>query len=98
MKDILNARIKHREPFRPFAPSILAEATGEWFEDDYPSPFMILIYRTREGKRDMLGAVNHVDDTGRLQTVTQEANPLYYRLIEAVGRLTGCPSCAEYVF
>ena len=50
MKDILNARIKHREPFRPFAPSILAETTGEWFEQDYPSPFMLLVYKMRAGE------------------------------------------------
>lgn len=91
MKDILNSRIKHREPFRPFAPSILAEATGDWFEDDYPSPFMILVYRTREEGRNRLPAVNHVDDTGRLQTVTRTANPLYYRLIQAVADRTGVP-------
>ena len=69
MKDILNARIKHREPFRPFAPSILAERTGDWYEQDYTSPFMILVYRTKADKRDKIPAVNHVDDTGRLQTV-----------------------------
>ena len=69
MKDILNARIKHREPFRPFAPSILAEPTGDWFEQDYTSPFMILVYKTRADKREQIPAVNHVDDTGRLQTV-----------------------------
>ena len=91
MKDTLNARIKHREPFRPFAPSLLAERTGEWYEDDYSSPFMILVYKTREDKRDRIPAVNHVDDTGRLQTVTREANPRYYRLIEAFERETGVP-------
>jgi carbamoyltransferase len=91
MKDILNARIKHREPFRPFAPSILAEETGDWFEDDYPSPFMILVYKTRQDKRHLLGAVNHVDDTGRLQTVTAEVNPRYYKLIDAVRELIGVP-------
>jgi carbamoyltransferase len=91
MKDILNARIKHREPFRPFAPSILAEATGEWFEQDYPSPYMVLVYKTRAEKRELIPAVNHVDDTGRLQTVTEAANPGYYRLIEEFGRQTGVP-------
>src|SRR5581483_2086431 len=69
MKDVLNARIKHREPFRPFAPSILAERTGDWFEQDYPSPFMVLVYKTAADKRDRLAAVNHVDDTGRVQSV-----------------------------
>ncbi len=91
MKDILNARIKHREPFRPFAPSILAEATGEWFEQDYPSPYMVLVYRTRVEKRESIPAVNHVDDTGRLQTVTEEASPRYHRLIREFARLTGVP-------
>jgi carbamoyltransferase len=91
MKDILNARIKHREPFRPFAPSILAEATGDWFEQDYPSPFMILVYTTRAEKRETIPAVNHVDDTGRLQTVERHVNPRYYRLIGEFGRQTGVP-------
>ena len=91
MKDVLNARIKHREPFRPFAPSILAERTGEWYEQDYTSPFMILVYRTRADKRELIPAVNHVDDTGRLQTVERAVNPRYYRLIEEFERLTGVP-------
>ena len=91
MKDILNARIKHREPFRPFAPSILAERTGEWYEQDYPSPFMILVYKTKADKRDKVPAVNHVDDTGRLQTVERHVNPRYYRLIEEFERQTGVP-------
>jgi carbamoyltransferase len=91
MKDILNARIKHREPFRPFAPSILAEATADWFEQDYPSPFMVLIYKTRADKRERIPAVNHVDDTGRLQTVEERLNPRYYRLIKEFERLTGVP-------
>ncbi len=91
MKDVLNARIKHREPFRPFAPSILAEAAGDWFEQDYTSPFMVLVYTTRAEKRELVPAVNHVDDTGRLQTVTREANERYYRLIEAFERKTGVP-------
>jgi carbamoyltransferase len=91
MKDILNARIKHREPFRPFAPSILAEATGDWFEQDYESPFMVLVYRTRADKREKIPAVNHVDDTGRLQTVERDVSPRYYRLIEEFARLTDVP-------
>lgn len=91
MKDILNARIKHREPFRPFAPSVLAEATGDWFEQDYPSPYMVLVYKTRLEKRELVPAVNHVDDTGRLQTVTESANPRYYRLIKEFERRTGVP-------
>jgi carbamoyltransferase len=91
MKDVLNARIKHREPFRPFAPSILAEATGEWFEQDYTSPYMVLVYKTRPEKRELIPAVNHVDDTGRLQTVTRETSPRYHRLIEEFARQTGVP-------
>jgi carbamoyltransferase len=91
MKDVLNARIKHREPFRPFAPSILAEATGEWFEQDYTSPFMVLVYKTRPEKRESIPAVNHVDDTGRLQTVERDVNPRYWNLIKEFDKLTGVP-------
>jgi carbamoyltransferase len=91
MKDILNARIKHREWFRPFAPSILAEYQHEYFEKDHPSPFMLHVYKIRPEKRKALCAVNHVDDTGRLQTVAREENPLYYDLISAFHRKTGIP-------
>ena len=91
MKDVLNARIKQREPFRPFAPSILAERTAEWYEQDYTSPFMILVYRTKADKRERIPAVNHVDDTGRLQTVERHVNPRYYALIEEFERQTGVP-------
>ena len=91
MKEILNQRIKHREIFRPFAPSILAESTGEWFEKSHPSPFMTLAYAVRPGKRDKIPAPTHVDGTGRLQTVTREANPRYWSLIKAFEKLTGVP-------
>jgi carbamoyltransferase len=91
MKDVLNARIKHREPFRPFAPSVLAERVGEWFEQDYPSPFMVLVYKTRAEKRALVPAVTHVDGTGRLQSVERHVNPRYYRLIEEFERRTGVP-------
>jgi len=91
MKDILNARIKHREMFRPFAPSVLAEATGEYFENSYPCPFMTQAYSVRPEKREAIPAPTHVDGTGRLQTVTQEANPRYWRLIREFGNLTGVP-------
>jgi carbamoyltransferase len=91
MKEILNQRIKHREIFRPFAPSILAESTGEWFEKSHPSPFMTLAYSVRPEKRDKIPAPTHVDGTGRLQTVTREANPRYWSLIKAFERLTGVP-------
>jgi len=91
MKDILNSRIKHREWFRPFAPSIMADHQNEYFEHDHPSPFMLHVYKIRPEKRKLLCAVNHVDDTGRLQTVTREENPLYYDLICAFHKKTGIP-------
>ncbi len=91
MKDILNARIKHREMFRPFAPSILAEATGEYFEKSYVSPFMTQAYSVKPEKRKDIPAPTHVDGTGRLQTVKQDANPRYYRLIKEFENLTGVP-------
>jgi carbamoyltransferase len=91
MKEILNQRIKHREIFRPFAPSILAESTGEWFEKSHPSPFMTLAYSVRPEKREKIPAPTHVDGTGRLQTVTREANPRYWSLIKAFEQLTGVP-------
>ena len=91
MKDTLNARIKHREWFRPFAPSTLVEHQSEYFEHDHPSPFMLHVYKIRPDKRANLCAVNHVDDTGRLQTVSREENPLYYDLIQAFHRRTGLP-------
>lgn len=91
MKDILNYRIKHREPFRPFCPSILAEAAGEYFTQDYPSPFMVMAYSIRPEKRAQVPAITHADGTGRLQMVTEAAAPLYYRLIRAFAELTGVP-------
>ena len=89
MKDILNSRIKHRESFRPFAPSVQVERTAEYFEQDYPSPFMNLCYKFAEDWRDKLPAVDHVDHTGRLQTVSREQNERYWELIEAFRRRTG---------
>ena len=91
MKETLNRRIKHREIFRPFAPSILAEKTGEWFTKSYPSPFMNLAYSVQPDKRDKIPAPTHVDGTGRLQTVTREANPRYHALISEFERQTGVP-------
>ena len=91
MKEVLNRRIKHREIFRPFAPSILAEATGDWFEKSHPSPFMTMAYSVRPEKRDKIPAPTHVDGTGRLQTVTRTANPRYWKLIKEVERQTGVP-------
>ena len=91
MKDVLNARIKQREWFRPFAPSIAEERQGEYFEHDHPSPFMLHVYKIRAEKRAQLSAVNHVDDSGRLQSVRREENPLYYELIRRFERKTGIP-------
>jgi len=91
MKEILNQRIKHREIFRPFAPSILAEAAGDYFEKSHPSPFMTLAYPVRPEKRAKIPAPTHVDGTGRLQTVTRDANPRYHALVSAFRDLTGVP-------
>jgi carbamoyltransferase len=91
MKDVLNRRIKHRETFRPFAPSILEEATSEYFEKTHPSPFMTFAYNVRPEKRAVIPAPTHVDGTARLQTVSRRANPLYWKLIRAFGDLTGVP-------
>jgi carbamoyltransferase len=91
MKDVLNARIKHREWFRPFAPSILEERTSDYFEQVHPSPFMMLVYRIRPEVRDAVCAINHVDNTGRLQTVSRSRNPRYHALISAFEKETGLP-------
>ena len=91
MKEILNAKIKRRESFRPFAPSILREAVPEWFETDDDVPFMMQVYQIRAEKRPIVPAVTHVDGSGRLQTVTRAANPRYYALIEGFRELTGVP-------
>jgi carbamoyltransferase len=91
MKDILNARIKHREWFRPFAPSVRVERQAEIFEKTHPSPFMLHVYKIRPEWRERLVAVNHVDNTGRLQTVARDENPLYYDLIRSFERRTGIP-------
>jgi carbamoyltransferase len=91
MKEILNQRIKHREIFRPFAPSILAEKTGEWFEKSHPSPFMTLAYSVRPEKQAKIPAPTHVDGTGRLQTVTAQSNARYHALITEFERQTGVP-------
>ena len=91
MKDVLNRRVKHREIFRPFAPSILEEATAEFFEESHPSPFMTFAYPVRAAKRAQIPAPTHVDGTARLQTVSRTANPLYWRLLRAVGDQTGVP-------
>lgn len=91
MKDILNLKIKRRESFRPFAPSVLREAVPEWFEQDGEVPFMTQVFMIRPEQRARIPAVTHVDGTGRLQTVSRETNPRYYRLIEEFQRLTNVP-------
>lgn len=91
MKDILNARIKRREAFRPFAPVVKEERQAEIFECGYPSPYMLHVYKIRPAWRKRLSAVNHVDDTGRLQTLSRAQNPLAYDLISAFELRTGIP-------
>ncbi len=91
MKDILNERIKKREPFRPFAPSVLEEHTAQYFEQDHPAPTMLMVYQVRQERRARIPAVTHVDGSGRLQTVSPETNPRYYQLISDFYKLTGVP-------
>jgi carbamoyltransferase len=91
MKRILNEKIKRRESFRPFAPAILRQCVAEWFETDYDVPFMLQVYQIREDRRARIPAVTHINGSGRLQTVTREQNPLYYRVIQAFGERTGVP-------
>jgi carbamoyltransferase len=91
MKEILNLKIKRRESFRPFAPSIHLNATDEYFEINYPDPFMLKVYKIRPEKRSVIPAVTHVDGTGRLQTVRREDNPRYWQLIEEFRKITGIP-------
>lgn len=91
MRDIINLRIKFREKFRPFAPSILEEHVGEWFEIDEPTPYMEKVFPIRSEKHREIPAVTHVDGSGRLQTVSQRTNPLYHKLISEFFRRTGVP-------
>jgi carbamoyltransferase len=91
MKEILNTRIKKREPFRPFAPSILSEYVGDYFEQTHPAPAMLMVYAIKQERRAEIAAVTHIDGSGRLQTVTRDLNPTYYRLIESFQKLTGVP-------
>lgn len=91
MKDTINREVKHREPFRPFAPSVLAEEGHEWFEDFHASPFMLLVLPVKPAKRELVPAITHVDGTGRLQTVSEESNTPFYRLIRAFRDKTGIP-------
>jgi carbamoyltransferase len=91
MKAMLNDKIKRRESFRPFAPSVMEEAVAEWFEEDDSVPFMMQVFQVREEKRRLIPAVTHVDGSGRLQTVTSSTNPRYHKLIESFRDLTGIP-------
>jgi carbamoyltransferase len=91
MKDILNQRVKHREPFRPYGVSVLAEQADRFFHVDRPSPFMLQVANVREEVRDHIPAALHVNGTSRLQTVTEEDNGIYYRLIRAFADASGVP-------
>lgn len=91
MKDILNIKIKRRESFRPFAPSILRERVADWFETEYDVPFMLQVFQIANSKRVLIPAVTHVNGSGRLQTVTREQNLLYYQLIYSFEQITGVP-------
>jgi carbamoyltransferase len=91
MKEILNDRIKKREPFRPFAPSVLEEHTGDYFEQTHPAPTMLMVYQVKPERRAEIPAVTHVDGSGRLQTVSQTLNPRYYQLISDFYQRTGVP-------
>jgi len=91
MRDMVNERVKRREWFRPFAPSVLHEAGADYFERYSPSPFMLLVLPIRQEKRSVIPAVSHVDGTGRVQSVTRESNQAFYRVIERFGELTGVP-------
>jgi len=91
IRAILNFRIKRRESFRPFAPSVLAEAVSDWFEEDDDVPFMMQAFQIREDKRALIPAVTHVDGSARLQTVHRQTNPRYHRLIQLFFDLTGVP-------
>jgi carbamoyltransferase len=91
MRDIINVKIKFRETFRPFAPSVLEEAVAEYFVDAAADPFMIQVYPVRAERRTSIPAVTHVDGSGRLQTVSRATNPIYWQLIDAFRQLTGVP-------
>jgi carbamoyltransferase len=96
MKDIVNTKIKFREPFRPFAPSVLVDAASRYFELDdpakhYPARFMLYVVDVKPGQGEKLPAITHVDNTARLQTVHKEQSPLYYGLIDRFGQASGIP-------
>ncbi len=97
-KTRMNEKVKHREAFRPFAPSCLVERAGEYFASDYPSPVMLLVFDVLEHQRDRVPAITHVDGTARVQTVSEDDNPLYYRLIKHFEKLTGVPMVVNTSF
>lgn len=90
-RDLLNERVKHRENFRPYAPVVLEEQVGDWFDHDGPSRFMLRVVPVRPDRRELLGAVTHVDGSARIQTVDRRTNPRLYAIVEAFGRQTGVP-------
>ena len=91
MKDIINSKVKHRQWYRPFAPSILAEEVDNWFEENYDSPYMSFAVKFKESKRKLVPAVSHYDGTGRLQTVSEDTNSWYYGFIRAWYEKSGVP-------
>jgi carbamoyltransferase len=91
MRELINTKIKFREKFRPFAPSVALEALDQYFEGAVHDPFMLQVYPVRPEKRDVIPAVTHVDGSGRLQSVSEQTNPRYYRLIKEFEKLTGVP-------
>jgi carbamoyltransferase len=97
-KSRLNEKIKHREPFRPFAPSVLLERAGDYFVSDHPSPVMLLVYDVADHRREEVPAITHVDGTARVQTVAREENPSYWRLIKSFEDLTGVPMVVNTSF
>lgn len=98
MKDILNSRVKFRESFRPFTPSVLAERSSEFFELKVESPFMLMAAYVKPGKGELVPAITHVDNTARVQTVTRDVNERYYDLIKAFEKRTGIPMVLETSF
>ena len=91
MKDLLNIKIKRRESFRPFAPSVLEQHVKDWFESDAPVPFMMKVFQIQEHQRVKIPAITHVDGSGRLQTVSESGNKRYYHLIKRFYDKTGVP-------
>lgn len=91
IKDRLDAKVKFREAFRPYAPSVLSEHSGDFFEIGHPSPFMLLVAKVKESKRKLIPAVVHVDGTARLHTVSKDGNNLFYRLLHEFNKITGVP-------